>query len=74
MGCPILEVCIGDAAISCLTMAEYICVFACVLEILFLSSVGSPGTQKMEYFDRTTASLVLIVQFRIRIMNKGLIN
>jgi len=34
MGCPIFEVCIGDAAFSCLTMAELICVeLKCVLKI-----------------------------------------
>jgi hypothetical protein len=45
------QICIGDAAFSCLTMAELICVeLKCVLEILFLSSVDLPGTGKWYLF------------------------
>lgn len=48
MGCPIFEVCIGDAAFSCFPMAELICIeLKCVLEISFSSSVGFPGTERM---------------------------
>jgi len=48
MGCPIFEICIGDAVFSCFMMAELICVeLKRVFEISFLSSVGLPGTGKM---------------------------